>query len=143
MSVSRTVRVGRPVRSSKAVKTVKDEINDLIEEYVSIEGQIAELTLKLKDIESETYEKMKLIAIKQYTSEHAEAERYKPVGKSSRLIDVKKFKNMVSESDFMKAIVVPIGSAKLFISTKALDSIATTTPGEVKPETIRIKRRKV
>lgn len=71
------------------------------------------------------------------------AERFKPSGRSSTVIDPRKFYNTVEEDDFFDSVTVSVTKAKGILSERALAKISNTIPGTPGAETVKIKRIKL
>lgn len=137
-----TIRRVRRVRSAP-VDAGSEEIDSLMKSIANAEDAITALSAKVKKETQRLYEL--LVVAKETTHQCGElvAGVVIPAGRSSTVIDARKFYNEVDEDDFFDSVTVSVTKAKQVLSERMLAKISKVTPGTPGEPTVKIKRIKV
>jgi hypothetical protein len=116
----------------------KKHIEESLQAYYDISGDVAILTAKLHELEQSMYQQMKEFGIDKVMLDKIMAERYTPKGRVTNVVDPAGYQALVSQSEFYDSISVSMTKAKKYLSGKQLEKITTVIPPESKEETIKI-----
>ena len=139
MATVRRVRRVRPV----PVDAHSEEIESLMKSIANAEDAIASLSAKVKNETQRLYSL--LVAAKETTHQCGDlvADVVIPAGRSSTLIDPRKFYNEVKEDDFFDSVIVSVTKARQVLPERTLAKISKVTPGTTGEPIVKLKRIKV
>jgi len=128
------------IRRNKPVDKTS-EIENLMKLISEAEETIALKQAEIKSAMPELYELMKAQGIEQHRCEDIVAERYRPAGRATNIVDPKAFRKLVpNDTEYYAAIAVSVTKAREVLPKKQLDSITTTIPGKLGEETVKVSK---
>lgn len=121
----------------------RKELGDLIELVVQRKREVSEAALGLQDAEARllaAMQDMKLVETKEgpYI---ATVER--PAGRTTNVVDPRKFYAAVDEDEFFSAVSVSLTEARKVVPAKTLDKMTTKIPGKAGDPRVKVEEVKV
>lgn len=134
-------RRSRPAPVPKVDYT--EEIQERLQTIANLERQMEDLQRQRAVAEEEIKEFFKRSGEDVVSDGIYEVKMHTPAGRSSTVIDPKKFQKFAGDEAFWKCCKIGVTEAKSFLSEKELAKVSTITPGTAgKPEVVITKIKK-
>jgi len=132
----------RKVGAVRSTSQTESLLGDVLDESMSIMGQIEALQESLLNNQAIASSYMSELHIGKFLSNRTEATYDHPPQKTTNTFDASGLFEDVAVEDFLASVKIQKGMAEKVIDPKILKKHMTSTKSELKPKTLKLKPRK-
>lgn len=144
METVRRVRRRATGRTSDEIDFKKrEQVGHLIGLVVQRKAELAEATLSLADAEARLLAAMQDMKLVETKEGRYIATVERPSGRTTNVVDPRKFYAAVDEDEFFSAVSVSLTEARKVVPAKTLDKMTTKIPGKVGDPRVKVEEVKV
>lgn len=137
-----TIRRISRVRTPAAAKKTKHEMQETLKSIAKMQATIASLESNIAPLLESLQKDMEAAKLVFLECDTATADIVRSAGKSSNVINAKKFFDKVEEDDFFACATISVTKAKEILGQKELDKITKKTPGTPGEPKLKVTPRK-
>lgn len=144
METVRRVRRRATGRTSDEIDFKKrEQVGHLIGLVVQRKAELAEATLSLADAESQLLTAMQDMKLVETKEGRYIATVERPAGRTTNVVDPRKFYAAVDEDEFFASVSVSLTEARKVVPAKTLDKMTTKIPGKAGDPRVKVEEVKV
>lgn len=127
-----------PTPNTQHLNAATKKLTKLLKQYAELERQAEAAKIGMKDLAAEIEACMKDNACKEFHTRYADADMVKPRSNPRRTVIPEKFKEKVSEKEFLASVSITIKAAEKVLAGKEIDAVVETQKAKLTKAALKI-----